>query len=423
MPSPRGIWTKQVWTERPSEFPTEPDPVMLARSFHIYGAIEDGVAAGGRGAVRRAALAAAIVLAGCSDDSAPRKITQTREATLAPGSFHAGATSRERFGGDDFSSPHGGTKGEPTGQETKNEQELDYDLPAGWIELPPTDMRRVNLQPAGNADAECYLSVLPGAAGGVEANVNRWRKQFGLEESTAETLPTQDLLGLEAARVDLEGDFKATSQPGAPASAAKPGFALVGLIGTIADQTVFVKMTGPKEVVAAENASFDAWVKSLRLVAPGSASARRDVTGDAQLRFTAPPGWSREPDKAMRLATLKPAGTKSSECVIVVLPGEAGGVAGNVARWRGQMGLEPPSPLELAALPKISMLGTEAVVVDCVGRFDDAMSGRTIEQARFLGAIALVDGKAIFVKLTGPEAEVDGTVRDGFLALCASLAE
>jgi hypothetical protein len=66
------------------------------------------------------------------------------------GLYKVGASSSERFGGSEFmkpaaktggGNPHGG--GAPT-------SELKYDVPAGWVELPPTAMRQVNLEPAGN---------------------------------------------------------------------------------------------------------------------------------------------------------------------------------------------------------------------------------------------------------------------------------
>ena len=48
---------------------------------------------------------------------------------------------------------------------------------------------------------------------------------------------------------------------------------LVGLIVSLGDQMLFVKMIGPKALVVAERANFDAFVKSLRGVTSGGMAA------------------------------------------------------------------------------------------------------------------------------------------------------
>ena len=59
---------------------------------------------------------------------------------------------------------------------------LSWTLPPGWQELQASGMRLANLRPAGHPDAECTLVILGGDGGGLEANVNRWRReQMGLE--------------------------------------------------------------------------------------------------------------------------------------------------------------------------------------------------------------------------------------------------
>ena len=40
--------------------------------------------------------------------------------------------------------------------------------------------------------------------------------------------------------------------------------------------------------------------------------------------------------------------------------------------------------------------------------------------ARMLGAVSILDGQAVFVKMTGPDAEVNAE-RDNFIAFCQSL--
>ncbi len=391
-----------------------------------------------------------LLLAACSGDaSGPRPITGTREVDVVPNRERVGATSAERFG-TMSGAPGAGSQKAPA-------PELVWDNPPGWTELPPNAMRTANLKPAGNPDAECYLSLLPGGAGGMVDNVNRWRKQMTLppiDAAAVAQLPKQALLGLDAVRVDLSGAFAGMGDaPG------KPDYRLIGLLTAFGDQSIFVKMTGPEAVVTAEAANFDRFVASLKLVPAGAPSARSDsgaatpsggagaATGDPaagdsaptpgpaagpdgrvsgtnqNIRFTGPIGWTADRERATRVVTLKPAGTKETECAVSVLGGDGGGLSGNADRWRGQIGLGPMTAAEFAALPHTTLAGRDAVLIDVVGSFEDSMNARKIPQARMLGAIALLEGRALFVKLTGPEAEVDESVRTGFRELCASLSE
>src|SRR5262245_19815839 len=79
-------------------------------------------------------------------------------------------------------------------------------LPTGWqaVDSPRNAPGRVATlrvgAPAGDG-AECTLTVLEGAGGGVVENINRWRRQLGLpavEPDAAKALPTKPMLGLDA---------------------------------------------------------------------------------------------------------------------------------------------------------------------------------------------------------------------------------
>ena len=105
------------------------------------------------------------------------------------------------------------------------------------------------------------------------------------------------------------------------------------------------------------------------------------------------------------------------------MPGDAGGLPGNLKRWRGQMGLPDLTATELAQLARIPMLGGEGIWVDWRGKFSDNMNNRTIEKSRLVGALAIGMSNSVFLKLTGPESEVDDKVRDAFLELCGTLKE
>jgi hypothetical protein len=138
-----------------------------------------------------------------------------------------------------------------------------WDTPMGWKEAPPdaAGMRMINLAFGPNGEGECYLSMMPGGAGGVEANINRWRKQMGQPDMSAEEiakLPTKKLFGRDTTFVSLEGDFQ-----GMGAAESQKNYRMLGLVQPTPQVTLFVKMTGPKDLVAANEAAFDQFCQSI----------------------------------------------------------------------------------------------------------------------------------------------------------------
>lgn len=124
-------------------------------------------------------------------------------------------------------------------------------------------MRLVDMRFGPNGEGECFLSMMPGPAGGVEANLNRWRGQMGLPPYTAEelaALPKREMFGQEATYVDFEGNFSNVG-----ATAPLEGYRMIGLIQQTPRFTLFVKMTGPKALVEANQAAFMEFAQSIGL--------------------------------------------------------------------------------------------------------------------------------------------------------------
>lgn len=125
-----------------------------------------------------------------------------------------------------------------------------WTTPQGWAEKPARQMRLVTVGPAGDPRVECFVTVLAGAGGGLEANVNRWRSQLKLAPLAADAiaeLPTLDVLGRKAQVVEIDG-----GQVG-----------MFGLVCEMGEQSLFVKMTGPMDALRQERGSFDAFCTSL----------------------------------------------------------------------------------------------------------------------------------------------------------------
>ncbi|MDF1753124.1 MAG: hypothetical protein P1U89_10150 [Verrucomicrobiales bacterium] len=205
-------------------------------------------------------LPVALSLTGCGG-SAPIEISEVREIDPA-NDFEIPViaesdTSRFRY----KTSPSTDTRPVgPQGDNSDGSPKLTWNTPDGWKELPATSMREPNLRFGPNDEGECYVTRLSGAAGGLTANVNRWRKQVGAAELTdaeVAALPKQTLFGEPATLVSVDGSFAGMG------SAAKENYRLHGLILTVADSMVTVKMTGPKDLVAENEAKFGAFCASL----------------------------------------------------------------------------------------------------------------------------------------------------------------
>ena len=89
------------------------------------------------------------------------------------------------------------------------------------------------------------------------------------------------------------------------------------------------------------------------MVAPASMKAEA-AAFDAPKWAALPAGWTVGPENSMRKATWIVTGPNDSkaEIAVTVFPGSVGGLTANVNRWRGQIGLPPASPDEIAASAK-----------------------------------------------------------------------
>jgi len=137
---------------------------------------------------------------------------------------------------------------------------LTWTAPAGWKESAPRPMRLVTF----TMDApgiDCYVALLAGVAGGLEANINRWRGQMSLAPLSAQEIGRLEkipVLGQQVPLAEMEGSF--TGMQGEP----QKGYVLLGAVAASGGQSVFVKMVGPAGAVKAQRANFIAFCKSLK---------------------------------------------------------------------------------------------------------------------------------------------------------------
>ena len=147
-----------------------------------------------------------------------------------------------------------------------------------------------------------------------------------------------------------------------------------------------------------------------------------DTTASDQQPYIwdAPASWVMMPSAPLRPANFVAGEDGSIEIYLSVLGGTGGGIPANVNRWRNQLSLSDLEDHEIITLPKIQMLGQDAVLIDFEGQFSGMAENVSVENARMLGAMLLDEDNAVFVKLVGPSTEV-ATEYENFLEFVHSI--
>ena len=136
---------------------------------------------------------------------------------------------------------------------TATGSDLQWTAPAGWTVKPLGPMRKGSYAVKGSGgEADLSITAFPGATGGLEANLNRWRGQMGLppappEEVVAATEKFESH-GLPFIVVDYPGNCNR----------------LVGAIVPYGGNSWFFKLTGPDAVVAGQKAAFLEFLHTVR---------------------------------------------------------------------------------------------------------------------------------------------------------------
>ena len=105
----------------------------------------------------------------------------------------------------------------------------------------------------------------PGQGGGIDANVDRWVKQFGDVAPNDVKRADREANGLRQHTVDiLHGTFDAGQMGMSASSGPKKDYALAGAIVEAPSGAYFFKMTGPAKTVAAARTAFLALLDSVK---------------------------------------------------------------------------------------------------------------------------------------------------------------
>ncbi|HXY38787.1 MAG TPA: hypothetical protein VEQ10_03910 [Vicinamibacteria bacterium] len=154
----------------------------------------------------------------------------------------------------------------PAPARTEGAGGIEWKVPAGWTAGGGSAMRVATYTvPAakGSEAGECAVFFFgTGQGGSVEANVERWARQF--EGTPRPERTTSTVVGLPVTRVQLAGTYLAPGGPMMQSTGKKAGYRLAGAITEAPQGNVFFKLTGPAPTVAAALPAFDALIASIR---------------------------------------------------------------------------------------------------------------------------------------------------------------
>jgi hypothetical protein len=159
----------------------------------------------------------------------------------------------------EFANPHRRLSTNAKEAPSESSEKPIWIVPRGWREVPPAQFLLAKFE-TGELDgkAEVNVSMLAGTGGGVLANVNRWRRQLGLEavdeDGLSKLVTAVDADGGKVLMVDFKGTDAKTGQPAR----------MVGAIVPQAEKTWFYKLMGNEATVDKEKESFTKFVQTVK---------------------------------------------------------------------------------------------------------------------------------------------------------------
>jgi len=115
---------------------------------------------------------------------------------------------------------------------------------------------------SASAAGECAVFFFgPGQGGSIDANLERWARQF--EGNAKPERVERRVNGLSVTVARIVGTYLAPGGPMMQSQGKRPGYRLLGAIVEAPEGLVFVKLTGPAATVVAAERSFEALVSSL----------------------------------------------------------------------------------------------------------------------------------------------------------------
>ncbi len=217
-----------------------------------------------------------ILLAGCSD---ARRPAVRHGAAESDSPSTAPAEARDLF----HAAPRGMGRPQALGPEVSLGA-VYLTAPEGWIRKQPRSdfvLAEFNLSRAQGDGADGRLTVTA-VGGSIEANVDRWRQQFGgkPEEESREHL---EIAGLKVALVDFSGTY--LDQPmGIGPAEPRPAYRMLAAIFGVGGRQYILKCYGPQRTIADHADEFLAFIGSVKSAGPssGAPESAKPIVTDAK---------------------------------------------------------------------------------------------------------------------------------------------
>lgn len=290
------------------------------------------------------------------------------------------------------------------------DEPLTYSVPAGWEKQPNSEMRSASFRTPDGGDMS--VVKLPGTAGDLTGNVNRWRGQVGLPPADADTIQKSvsatTLDGAQGIALELY------SPVGQPDKAMR--VALVEKEGV----TWFFKLAGTAKAVKAQAEAFKTFTASVKIkkgesfgtqaalppMPPADSGAGSNMGGagmppiepqktDTRLTYKVPTTWTEKEPGSIRIASFAVSQDNLvGDVSIVNLAGDGGGLLSNTNRWRQQLEMAPTDQEGLKnSVKDITVDGNKGYFLALyTGMQGQGMLVALIEQG----------GQTWFVKMTAP---------------------
>lgn len=141
-----------------------------------------------------------------------------------------------------------------------------FQRPAAWQWVPVNSpMRkaqlRIETKPGQSADVT-FFTFGAGQGGPADQNIARWEGQFALKpDAPKPVVESATIKGTKITRIRVETGTFTSGMPGGPASP-MPDWGLYGAILESPQGDVYIKLTGPADVVKTAAASFEGLIQS-----------------------------------------------------------------------------------------------------------------------------------------------------------------
>jgi hypothetical protein len=147
---------------------------------------------------------------------------------------------------------------------------LSFKAPESWKSIPTkSQMRKAQLQveavKGDDFPALLVVYVFPGGAGTVDANIERWQKQFSGPDGNPPKIESKTVKGknVDVTRVETSGHYKPSPIPGVAPEPERDNARLLGAIVVTDRFGYFLKMVGPDKTMNSIRKAFDELLSSI----------------------------------------------------------------------------------------------------------------------------------------------------------------